>query len=163
MENASREQARVPPSGLSGSPPAGTGAAGGVGADSHEASFLSPFERLFSTLKRMTSNYATLAVLDVRRSAVQLAWLIAGGILISVLVVSAWLAGVVALATWLLRDGMPLPAVLLIAAAVNLVGALLVGLRIRSVFDDVPFSATLRQIKSDSDHHGENNNKEAIK
>lgn len=151
MDTASRKQTSTPPTGFSGSaPPPGAavhGAAGG--APQEEASVLAPFERLFATLKRMASNYATLAVLDVRRSAVQLAWLIAGGILISVLVVTAWLAGVVALAAWLLRDGMPLPAVLLIAAGINLFGALLVGLRIRSIFDHVPFSATLHQIKAD--------------
>lgn len=149
MEAASRKQASTPPSGFSGSLPPGAGPQGGGAGPHEEASVLAPFERLFATLKRMASNYATLAVLDIRRSAVQLAWLIAGGILISVLVVTAWLAGVVALAAWLLRDGMPLPAVLLIAAGVNLFGALLVGLRIRSILDHVPFAATLHQIKSD--------------
>ena len=150
MDTASSKQASTPPSGFNGSLPPGAGLQGAAGGVPHEeASVLAPFERLFAALRRMASNYATLAVLDVRRSAVQLAWLIAGGILISVLVVTAWLAGVVALAAWLLRDGMPLPAVLLIAAGVNLVGALLVGLRIRSIFDHVPFSATLHQIKAD--------------
>ena len=150
MDTASRKQTSTPPSGFSGSLPPGAGLHGqNGGGPQDEASILAPFERLFGTLKRMASNYATLAVLDVRRSAVQLAWLIAGCILISVLVVTAWLAGVVALAAWMLRDGMPLPAVLLIAAGVNLFGALLVGLRIRSIFEHVPFSATLHQIKSD--------------
>lgn len=123
---------------------------GGEDAGAHGPSFTAPFERFVASLKRMASNYAALAVLDLRRSAVQLAWLVAGGIFICVLLVSAWLAGVVALAIWLLRDGMPLPGVLLIAAALNAVGALLVGLRIRSVFGDVPFSATLRQITADA-------------
>lgn len=163
METASREQASVSPSAFSGSPPPGAGLHDAAGADPRETAFVAPFERLFATLKRMTSNYATLAVLDVRRSAVQFAWLMAGGIFISVLVVTAWLAGVVALAAWLLSDGMPLPAVLLIAAGINLVGALLVGLRIRSMFDQVPFSATLRQIKSDSADDSENNNRGALK
>jgi uncharacterized membrane protein YqjE len=150
MDTASRKQTSTPPAGFSGSLPPGGGLHGANGGGAQdEASVLAPFERLFATLKRMAGNYATLAVLDVRRSAVQLAWLIAGGILISVLVVTAWLAGVVALAAWLLRDGMPLPAVLLVAAGVNLFGALLVGLRIRSIFDHVPFSATLHQIKAD--------------
>ena len=120
------------------------------GSEMSEASFLAPFERLFATMKRMGSNYATLAILDVRRSAVQLAWLIAGGILISVLVVTAWLAAVIALAVWLLGNGMSWPAVLLVAGALNLVGAAIVGMRIRHVFEHVPFSATMRQIKSDS-------------
>ena len=77
---------------------------------------------MYATLKRMASNYATLAVLDVRRAAVQFAWLVAGGIFIAVLIVTAWLAAVVALAVWLLGTGMSWPAVLLIAAALNLVG-----------------------------------------
>ncbi len=130
-------------------PPAALDAAPSADAEAHEASLQAPFERVFATLKRMASNYATLAVLDVRRAAVQFAWLVAGGIFIAVLLVSAWLAGVVALAVWLLADGMSWPAVLLVAAALNVVGAALVGLRIRRIFDHVPFSATLRQIKSD--------------
>jgi len=130
-------------------PPAAFDAAPSADADAHEASLLAPFERVFATLKRIASDYATLAVLDVRRAAVQFAWLVAGGIVIAVLLVTAWLAGVVALAVWLLADGMSWPAVLLVAAALNVVGAVIVSLRMRRIFDHVPFSATLRQIKSD--------------
>lgn len=114
-----------------------------------EPSLSEPFERVYATLKRMASNYATLAVLDVRRGAVQLAWLVAGGIFISVLTVTAWLAAVVAAAVWLLGSGLSWPAVLLICAALNLVGALIVALRLRSAFDHAPFEATLRQLKAD--------------
>lgn len=114
-----------------------------------EPSLREPFERVYATLKRMASNYATLAVLDVRRSAVQFAWLVAGGIFIAVLVVTAWLAAVVALAVWLIGAGLSWPAVLLIAAALNLVGAAIVGLRLRNVFDRVPFEATLRHLKTE--------------
>ena len=125
----------------------------GAAAASHretEASFVAPFERVFATCKRMASNYATLAVLDVRRAAVQFAWLVAGGIFIAVLVVTAWLAAVIALAVWLLGSGMSWPAVLLIAGALNLVGAGIVVMRLKNVFEQVPFSATLHQIKTDS-------------
>ena len=122
--------------------------------EAREQSFLAPFERVFATLKRMGSNYATLAVLDVRRAAVQLAWLVAGGIFISVLVVTAWLAIVVAIAVALLGAGMSWPGVLLVAAGLNLVGAVLFGLRLKAVFKHVPFEATLRQIKSDPDTTG---------
>lgn len=125
-------------------PPAAPDAAGAP-----EASVTAPFARLVATCKRMASNYATLAVLDVRRAAVQFAWLVAGGIVISVLVVTAWLTGVIALGVWLLGSGLSWPAVLLIAGALNLVGAALVGLRLRHVFEQLPFSATLRQFKSD--------------
>jgi uncharacterized membrane protein YqjE len=124
---------------------------GAPDVEAREASFSAPFERVIATLKRMASNYATLAILDVRRAAVQFAWLMAGGIFISVLVVTAWLAVVVAIAVALLGSGMSWPGVLLVAAGLNLVGAVLVAMRLRAVFKHVPFEATLRQMKSDPD------------
>ena len=145
---ADRGPGRLPHSAFSAAPEAG--AEGSTpDAEAQEASFLQPFERVFGTLKRMVSNYATLAVLDVRRAAVQFAWLVAGGIFIAVLVVTAWLAAVIALAVWLLGNGMSWPAVLLIAGALNLAGAALVALKLRSIFEHVPFAATLHQIQSD--------------
>lgn len=117
--------------------------------EAHETSFLEPIERTFASLRRLATNYALLGVLDARRAAMQLAWLIGAGILIAVLVVTAWLAGVVALAVWLFGKGMSWPAVLCIAAALNLVGAALVGWKVKHVFDQKPFSALLRQIKAD--------------
>lgn len=127
---------------------AGVSASPAAGA-AEEGSVLEPAERVYATLKRMASNYATLAVLDVRRAAVQLAWLVGGGIFISVLGVTAWLAAIIALAVWLLGTGMSWPAVLLIAAALNLVGVAVVVMLLRSVFDRLPFEATLRQLKSE--------------
>lgn len=115
----------------------------------HESSFLEPLERMFASLRRMASNYALLAVLDMRRAAMQLAWLVGAGILIAVLVVTAWLAAVVALAVWLLGQGMSWPAVLGIAALLNLIGAGVVLWRIKDVFEHAPFSATLKQIKGE--------------
>jgi len=148
---ADRSSERVPHAAFSAVPPVPASAVRAqdvAGDNARDASFLEPFERVFATLKRMTSNYATLAVLDLQRTAVQLAWLVAGGIFIAVLVVTAWLAAVIALAVWLFGQGMSWPAVLLIAGALNLVGAALVGLRLRNVFEHMPFEATLRQIKS---------------
>lgn len=148
MDTAADRGPRVPPDAFNAAPasPGYTGPDAGAS----EASLLAPFEQVFGTFKRMASSYATLAVLDVRRAAVQFAWLVAGGIFIAVLVVTAWLAAVVALSVWLIGQNMSWPAVLLIAAGLNLVGAVIVGFRIRRVFEYVPFSATLRQIKSDT-------------
>jgi len=42
------------------------------------------------------------------------------------------------------------PAVLLIAGALNLVGAAIVAFRLRGVFEHLPFETTLQQIKFDS-------------
>jgi uncharacterized membrane protein YqjE len=127
----------------------GTPMAGDRHGDAEEAPLLEPLERAFATLRRMARNYALLALLDLRRAALQFAWLVAAGILITVLVVTAWLAAVVALAVWLLGQGMSWPGVLLIAALLNLVGAGLVVWRVRNVFEDAPFAATLRQVKAE--------------
>jgi hypothetical protein len=149
---ADRGPQGLPPGAFSAAPgppidPAAPDAAAAHAA--HETSAFEPFERVVSTLKRMASNYATLAVLDARRAAVQFAWLVAGGIFIAVLIVTAWLAAIVALCVWLFASGLSWPAVLLIAAAANLVGAAIVALWLRSVFDRVPFEATLRQLKAE--------------
>ena len=106
-----------------------------------------PLERAVSAFKRVASNYALLAILDMQRAAIQLAWLVGGGIVITVLLVTAWLAGVVALAVWLLGQGMSWPGVLVVAAVLNVIAAGLVGWRLKAVLDEVPFAATMRQIK----------------
>jgi uncharacterized membrane protein YqjE len=141
-----------PPSSAQGRAPVppGPGAAGAGGPflNSHESSFLEPLERAFATLRRMGSDYAQLAVMDVRRASIQLAWLVGAGILIAVLVVTAWLALVVAGAVWLLGKGMSWPGVLAIAALLNLVAAAGVMWQVKGVFEHAPFAATLRQLKS---------------
>ena len=114
-----------------------------------DTSMWEPLERALSAAKRVGSNYAHLAILDMQRAAVQFAWLVAGGIVITVLLVTAWLAAVVALAVWLLGQGMSWPAVLGVAALLNVVAAVIVGLRLKNAFDEVPFSATMRQIKTE--------------
>ena len=146
---ADRGPGALPPAAFSAEPDTSASARGAAGAGGEQSSLLEPFERFLGTLRRMASNYATLAVLDMRRAAVQFAWLVAGGIFIAVLTVTAWLAAVVALAVWLLGAGMSWSAVLLIAAGLNLVGAALVVLRLRNVFDHAPFEATLRQFRTD--------------
>jgi uncharacterized membrane protein YqjE len=152
---ASRASERVPPAAFSAAPGETLTGSGAPELESREQSFLAPFERVFATLKRMASNYATLVVLDVRRAAVQFAWLVAGGIFISVLLVTAWLAGVMALCVWLLGEVLTWPGVLAVAAALNIVGAVIVGLRLRAVFKHVPFEATMRHIKSDDEEERE--------
>jgi uncharacterized membrane protein YqjE len=118
------------------------------GSDTHETSFLEPLERVFTSLKRIAGNYATLAIVDLRRASVQLAWLVGAGIVAAVLVVTAWLAGVVGLSVLLLGSGMSWPAVLGIAALLNLVGAAIVLWTVKNIFDEAPFAATLKQIKA---------------
>lgn len=144
-------QNKTPDSSRAPVPPA----SGGAGAEGESArgergpSLLDPFERMFGSFRRIVSDYALLAVLDVRRAANQLAWLVGAGILVAVLLVSAWLAAVVALSVWLLGHGLSWAAVLGIAALVNLVAAGFVVWFMKDIFEQAPFSATLRQIRGD--------------
>jgi uncharacterized membrane protein YqjE len=114
----------------------------------HEASFLEPLERVFASMRRIATGYTQLVITDARRAAIQLAWLVGAGILVSVLVVTAWLAAVAGLAVWLFGEGLSWPSVLGVAALLNLVAAALVGWRMRGVFSRSPFEATLNQLKS---------------
>lgn len=109
----------------------------------------SALDRAWTRLRRLAADYAVLGVLDLRRAAVQLAWLVGAGIVIAVLVVSAWMAGVTALIAYLLAREVSWPLALVVAGIVNLVGAGLAGWRLKAVLSDVPFAATLRQLKAD--------------
>ncbi len=109
----------------------------------------SALERAWARLRRLAADYAVLGVLDLRRAAVQLAWLVGAGIVVAVLVVSAWMAGVTALIAYLLAREVSWPLALVVAGVVNLIGAALAGWRLKAVLSDVPFAATLRQLKAD--------------
>lgn len=103
----------------------------------------------WQSARRLLHGYTLLSVLDMRRAAIQLAWLIAVGVIISVLVVTAWLTAISALVIWMLGAQMSWPVVLLVAAGLNLVGAALLLWRLRSLLRELPFAATLRQLKGD--------------
>jgi uncharacterized membrane protein YqjE len=113
-----------------------------------EESLLEPLQRALSVARRLAHDYALLGVLDLRRAAVQLAWLLGAGVVISVLVVSAWMAGVTALVAYLLAQEISWPVALIAAALLNLVGAAIVVWRLRAVMSDLPFAATLRQLRA---------------
>lgn len=117
---------------------------GRVPADSDSA-----LDRAWSRLRQLTADYAVLAVLDLRRSAFQLAWLVGAGIVIAVLVVSAWMAGVTALIAYLLAREVSWPLALIAAGFINLVAAGFVAWRLKAIVSDVPFAATLRQLKAE--------------
>lgn len=107
-------------------------------------------DAIWRTLRRVAHGYALLAVLDLRRASIQLAWLIGAGMMIAVLAVTAWLTAVTALVVWLLHGDMPLPLVLLIAAAVNVAGAGALVWKMKDLLTDMPFAATLRQLKGEA-------------
>src|SRR4051812_50187219 len=56
--------------------------------------------RLLGEARQLVSDYTLLAVLDARRAAIQFAWLLSSGLMAAVLLVTAWLALVVAGLGW---------------------------------------------------------------
>ena len=108
------------------------------------------FDYLWRTVRRVAHGYALLAVLDMRRATIQLAWLVGSGVIIAVLGITAWLTLVTALVTWLLQENVSLPVVLVIAALINLGGAGIMVWRVRTLVSEMPFAATLRQLKGEA-------------
>jgi hypothetical protein len=104
----------------------------------------------FSDGKALLSDYAQLAVLDARRAAIRLAWLLGSGLMAAILVVTAWMAGVAAGIVWMWDEGVSWPAAIGIAALINLVGAGFLVFWMRSLISEMPFTALLRQLRGDS-------------
>ena len=105
--------------------------------------------RLLGEARQLVADYSLLAVLDGRRAAVQLAWLLSSGLVVAVLVVTAWLGLVVAGITWIGGEELSWPAALAIAALLNLAGAGALVWWMRSLVIEKPFTALLRQLKGE--------------
>jgi hypothetical protein len=105
--------------------------------------------RLLGEGRQLVSDYTLLAVLDARRAAIQLAWLLSSGLMAAVLLVTAWLAIVVAVMVWLFEETTSWPAALIIGALLNIAGAGGLLWWARSRFVELPFNALLRQLKGE--------------
>lgn len=104
---------------------------------------------LLSETKGLVSDYAHLAVLDARRAAVRLAWLLGSVLVASVLIVTAWMGAVAALIVWMLGTGVSWILALIVAALLNLVGAAALLFWMRELVSELPFTALLRQLRGD--------------
>jgi len=105
----------------------------------------SSFRSSWSDLRAMVREHLYLAVLEAQRAGLNLTYILAAVLVVSVLLVTAWLALVTGLVVWLTAH-ISWPWILLLAAAVNVVGAALVAWWAKRRLLHVPFSATLRQL-----------------
>ncbi|HXU43487.1 MAG TPA: phage holin family protein [Burkholderiales bacterium] len=106
--------------------------------------------RLLGEAKALASDYALLAVLDARRAALRLAWLLGTVLVAAVLVVTAWLALVAGGIVLLLGQGTPWPLALGIAAGLNLVGAGALAWWMRNLVSEMPFNALVRSLRGEA-------------
>lgn len=127
-----------------------------IAAGAGEATFRSGTSRLgrlagglFKQSRALSSDYLLLAVLDARSAAVRFAWMLGAGVIVAILVVTAWLALIAGGIVWMVGAGASWPAALAVAAGLNLVAATVLGLWMRGLFRELPFAATLRQLRGE--------------
>jgi hypothetical protein len=104
---------------------------------------------LISEARQLVTDYAQLAVLDARRAALCLAWMLGSVLIASVLIVTAWMGGVAALIVLMLGEGMSWAGAIGIAAVLNIVGAAAIAWWMRHLVAELPFTALLRQLRGE--------------
>jgi uncharacterized membrane protein YqjE len=109
----------------------------------------------WDNLRALVLDHALLAVLEVQRAGISLVKMVAAGIVISILVVSAWMGLVTAAVVWAVGEGTGWGVALVIAALVNLVVAVAVGVWAKRQIPDLLFAATLRQLRKGDDRESE--------
>jgi len=102
---------------------------------------------LWGDLKGLAHDHLELAALETRRAGESLVSIVAYGIVVGVLLVSAWLGLIAALVLWLVDRGVAASAAVLLAVLVNLVGAGVLVLLIKRTSQALKFPATVRALK----------------
>jgi uncharacterized membrane protein YqjE len=105
--------------------------------------------QLLSDTRQLASDFMHLAVLDARRAGVRLAMLLSAGLVIAILVVTAWMGFVAAGIVWMFDKGVSWPLAIAIAALINIAGAAALAWWARHLMDEMPFTALLRQLRGE--------------
>ena len=105
--------------------------------------------RLVGETRQLVADYALLTVLDARRAAVRLAWILGAVLVGAVLVVTSWMGLVSAGIMFAWGHGASWPVALAIAAILNLVAAGVLGWFTLKLAKELPFTALLRQLRGD--------------
>jgi uncharacterized membrane protein YqjE len=104
-----------------------------------------------TTLARDTGNlvrdHLELAALEAQRAAISIAKVLSAAVIVSLLVITAWLTFVTSAIVWSTDKGVSWPAALIVAGVLNLVVAAGAVFWIRSQLGDWAFPATRRQFK----------------
>ena len=103
--------------------------------------------RLLGETRQLVADYAELTILDARRAAIRLAWILGTVLVAAVLVVTSWMGLVAASIVFAWGHGASWPIALGIAALVNLVTAAALGWFTLKLAKELPFTALLRQLR----------------
>jgi uncharacterized membrane protein YqjE len=105
--------------------------------------------RLASDTRQIVADFAHLAVLDARRAGVRLAMLLCAGLVIAILLITAWMGLVAAGIVWLFDRGVSWPLAIASAALINIAGAAGLAWWARHLVSEMPFTALLRQLRGE--------------
>jgi len=105
--------------------------------------------RLIGEARALAADFAELAVLDARRAAIRLAWLLAAVLVAAVLIVTTWMALVAAGVILMLGQGASWVTALAVAAFLNVLGAGALAWWMFALIKEMPFTALLRQLRGD--------------
>jgi len=103
--------------------------------------------RLLGETRQLFADYAELTVLDARRAAIRLAWILGCVLVAAVLIVTAWVALIASGIVFAWGHGASWPLALAIAAVLNLIGAAALGWFTLKLAKELPFTALLRQLR----------------
>lgn len=121
-----------------------------AGMPAREPGLIASLGVLWEDLRGLVHDHLRLAALEMQQAAQSMVdtivYGVCAGVAIGVLLASAWLGASIALALWLIERGLPASAALLLAAMLNLLGALGFVLAIRRRSRQFLFAATLRNI-----------------
>jgi len=103
--------------------------------------------RLLGETRQLFADYAELTVLDARRAAIRLAWILGCVLVAAVLIVTAWVVLIASGIVFAWGHGASWPLALAIAAVLNLIGAAALGWFTLKLAKELPFTALLRQLR----------------
>jgi uncharacterized membrane protein YqjE len=95
-------------------------------------------------------DHALLALLEVQQASLGLVKIVGAAVIISVLVVAAWMGLVAAGIVWAVGAGASWGVAIVVAALVNLVAAGALAFWIKAQVPELMFEATLRQLRGDA-------------
>ena len=110
---------------------------------------------LVSDTRQLVADFAHLAVLDARRAGVRLAMLLSAGLVIAILLITAWMGFVAAGIVWMFDRGVSWPLAIAIAALTNIAAAAALAWWARNLISEMPFTALLSQLRGEAPRHEE--------
>ena len=114
---------------------------------SRSASLGEAVGRLVGEARQLVADYAELTVLDARRAAIRLAWILGAVLVAAVLIVTAWVVLIASGIVWAWGHGASWPTALAVAAVLNLIAAGLLGWFMLKLAKELPVTALLRQLR----------------